>query len=131
MHKHQLTIDPPVVDFGHIQPPVCTHDLQLATSMNVLSLPEGHELRDDESVSRVPHVLPCHTWQSWVSQDVGIAQAYVALRERPVLLSAACRHVTLLITQNDRNKQTESAENRSLTVTFQHCRVSISVRCRW
>ncbi len=81
----------PVVDSGHIHAPVSTQDLQCTAGVNVLSFPHGYELRDDEGVTRIPHVLPGNTWQTRMSQDVSVAQTYVALREWPVLLSATCR----------------------------------------
>jgi len=41
-------------------------------------------------VARVPHVLPGHTRQPRVGQNVGITQTYVTLREWPMLLATAC-----------------------------------------
>ena len=58
--------------------------------MYVLPPPQAHELLDDEGVAAIPHVLPGNARQAWMCEYVSIAEAYVALREWPVLLCATC-----------------------------------------
>lgn len=82
----------PIVYFGDIHPPVSTQDFQLAASMDVLPLPQGHKLLDDIGQPAIPHVLPGNAGQARVGEDVGIAQTQMMFRERPVLLCATCKH---------------------------------------
>ena len=59
--------------------------------MDVLPLPEPHELLDDEGEASVPHVLPGNARHPWVGKYVGITYAYMTVGEWPVLLRAACK----------------------------------------
>lgn len=83
----------PVVYFGDIHTPVSTQNFQLAASMDVLPLPQGHKLLDDTGQPAIPHVLPGNAGQARVSEDVSIAQTQMMLWEWPVLLRATCKHI--------------------------------------
>lgn len=67
-----------------------TQDLQLATSMKILSLAQCYELCEVAFVSVIRHVLPSHTWEPGVGQNVGITYPYVVSWKRPMLLCTTC-----------------------------------------
>ena len=60
--------------------------------MDVLPLPQGHELLDYKGKPAVPHVLPGDARYAWVSEYVGIAKTQMVFWEWPMLLRATCKH---------------------------------------
>lgn len=100
---------PPVINPGNVHVALRAQDVQPATGMQVLSLAQRHELRDDVSVAWVPHVLPRHTGHPGVGQNVGVPQPYVTVWKRPMLLGAACMNAFQMYTALMQNPESTAS----------------------